>query len=1033
MFKRRLRDAVLAGCLSLAVLAPAPIAQAQDAGSGALFNAIRDNDLDAVKQIVSSGADPRARNENGVSAPQAAVRLGHHTIAHFLLAYRRPKVETAPQDAIDAALDRAIAETETPADPTPDAPEASASVPDPVPAPAEEIADLRDSPAVPPQDAATPVIEPVVETAQDSQPPSGPPDMAPMSLNPDRMTDDVLPGGNSALPPPVGTTAETPEAPEPTPDTAPKAEDTPAEKPGMLARAKGWLGGLLGFGEDSEPEQTAQVDTPPGALTPPTPADADALDASPETAKDNVPLDTPGGTPTDLDRLAAQNDPALDGADPGLPEADLPAAIADAPMPADPLADALAMPDGDGNAQATAPDGSDPLLSLLGDPMDAKPAQDTAKVAPGGGDRNLDLMAMAPKDRLAWLDKLLSKPVSRDAEDTLSDSKDEALSHLRERARRKAAEIEAAQAALSAEEKANLKTDTSAVDGPPPGTNTARRLKIPLPPPTPDGRKNFARDPWFRDVSPDEPDVRAAHRSLKAAPPERGTPPDATPNVPQLNNLPKDLDEHGGDRVAAAIPAPPPIRDTSPPPGAAAAASPSPALARPGGGNDPLEQQLSALEDQFRDKPAAPPATRGEKVPNPLAADPLAAELGLDSPSPASASDDPLAAELGLDNQAPAPADPLAAELGLDSPAAPSGAAASDDPLAAELGLDAPAGDTPGGAAANDPLAQALGDLLGSTAPNPAEAEPPKATPSEILAALPQGSEVRLDAEGRPVLPAAWTLPVVLPGQAPPVQDLASAYITPASFRADFDRRSASAGELGPLPPGANAASAWPVTKIQMADGKVVQAPEPTLAPANSGPRSALANQGQPLEGVTLSLGAGTSLYNTFVPANAAGSEGVAPECIDKAEGRTKFCIKELQWPAYLEPSFLVSTILYTGTGSVVRFDDGAPTRMQVVFGADGFDEIADWLVRRFGPPTATVTRSVAPFGQTRRDNPTMIWRALDRVTQKTVSLEIRRFDDTRDGFPDIRNGVMMLYREGTPGIFPQVSVHELMRLKRTG
>ena len=31
------------------------------------------------------------------------------------------------------------------------------------------------------------------------------------------------------------------------------------------------------------------------------------------------------------------------------------------------------------------------------------------------------------------------------------------------------------------------------------------------------------------------------------------------------------------------------------------------------------------------------------------------------------------------------------------------------------------------------------------------------------------------------------------------------------------------------------------------------------------------------------------------------------------------------------------------------------------------------------------------------------------------------------------RNGVMMLYREGTPGIFPQVSVHELMRLKRTG
>ena len=40
---------------------------------------------------------------------------------------------------------------------------------------------------------------------------------------------------------------------------------------------------------------------------------------------------------------------------------------------AEPLAEALAMPDGDGSTQTAAPDGADPLLSLLGDPMDAKP------------------------------------------------------------------------------------------------------------------------------------------------------------------------------------------------------------------------------------------------------------------------------------------------------------------------------------------------------------------------------------------------------------------------------------------------------------------------------------------------------------------------------------------------------------------------------------------------------------------------------------------------------------------------------------
>jgi len=262
------------------------------------------------------------------------------------------------------------------------------------------------------------------------------------------------------------------------------------------------------------------------------------------------------------------------------------------------------------------------------------------------------------------------------------------------------------------------------------------------------------------------------------------------------------------------------------------------------------------------------------------------------------------------------------------------------------------------------------------------------------------------------------------------LQDLASAYITPANFRAGFDDK-ASAAKVGAVPPGAQSASAWPVTKVEMADGKVVADPLEGREEKPAAPTPV--SDGRPLEGVTLSLGAGTSLYNTFIPENAKGGEGRAADCIEKSGGRTLFCITELSWPAYLEPRFLVSTILYTGTGAVVRFDDGLPTRIHVAFLAEGFDEITDWLVRRFGAPSATVTRSVAPFGQARRDNPTMIWRAIDRVTNKTVSLEIRKFDDTRDGFPDIRNGVISLYREGTPGIFPQVSVHELMRLKRTG
>jgi hypothetical protein len=45
--------------------------------------------------------------------------------------------------------------------------------------------------------------------------------------------------------------------------------------------------------------------------------------------------------------------------------------------------------------------------------------------------------------------------------------------------------------------------------------------------------------------------------------------------------------------------------------------------------------------------------------------------------------------------------------------------------------------------------------------------------------------------------------------------------------------------------------------------------------------------------------------------------------------------------------------------------------------------------------------------------------------------LELCQYDDTRGGFPDAQRGAVMLYLANSPTIFPQVSSHELMRLKR--
>ncbi|MEK9671957.1 MAG: hypothetical protein VW268_05570 [Rhodospirillaceae bacterium] len=486
--------------------------------------------------------------------------------------------------------------------------------------------------------------------------------------------------------------------------------------------------------------------------------------------------------------------------------------------------------------------------------------------------------------------------------------------------------------------------------------------------------------------------------------------------------------------------------DTSPPPAAGAAPAPKVAgIPAPKTPRRPTDADAIATAANPNMQPAERDLPEAD-LPRALAQAP--------------ASDDPLGKALAIPDDgtkcASKPAgDPLADLSILDGDAKPKAKAAADSenqpdaPAVPDLTKMTPVErlawldqllkrtvDRDGGKSLADSRREAFGHLRDRAAKKDADdarkaaAAPPPATPAEILKVLPAGSQVKLDLEGRPILPGLWTEPVVLTGQQPPLKDLARAYVTPAGFRAGLDR-SKSDTLMGAGPPGANSAGAWTVTKIEMADGKSVQPP-----PAGQGgeplPPSA-AGQNAALENVTLSIGTGTNLYNTFIPANAKGGEGRAPECIEKSGGRTQVCITELSWPAFLEPKFLVSTILYTGTGAVVRFDDGSPTRMQVVYQADAFDEITDWMVRRFGPPSQAVNRSISPFGQPRRDNTSTIWRALDRVTQKPVMLEVRKYDDTRDGFPDIRNGVIMLYREGAPGIFPQVSVHELMRLKPTG
>lgn len=162
------------------------------------------------------------------------------------------------------------------------------------------------------------------------------------------------------------------------------------------------------------------------------------------------------------------------------------------------------------------------------------------------------------------------------------------------------------------------------------------------------------------------------------------------------------------------------------------------------------------------------------------------------------------------------------------------------------------------------------------------------------------------------------------------------------------------------------------------------------------------------------------------------GSEDVTGRgCVEKARGQVLFCVEAANWPKAMETDFTVNTILYTGQQAVVRYDAGKATRIQTLFPSESFDRVASYYSGLYGPPAENWTRSIAPLAAARRDNPTRAWRARNPKTGAIATLEIRKFDDTRGGFPDIKRGVVMLYYHEAAPIFPQVSALELMRLKR--
>lgn len=160
--------------------------------------------------------------------------------------------------------------------------------------------------------------------------------------------------------------------------------------------------------------------------------------------------------------------------------------------------------------------------------------------------------------------------------------------------------------------------------------------------------------------------------------------------------------------------------------------------------------------------------------------------------------------------------------------------------------------------------------------------------------------------------------------------------------------------------------------------------------------------------------------------------QGDGSNCVKKQNGYVFFCAQDIVWPQDIRKFFDSGASLSLGVQGVVRYDGKKLTHAHALFTAAGLEQVVSYLQMRFGPPLETLQRIVTPFEGRPMNNPTSIWRRDVMVggQKLAVTLEVRGFDDTRGGFPDMEHGMVRLYGANSLPIFPQVSAIEMMLVK---
>ena len=181
-----------------------------------------------------------------------------------------------------------------------------------------------------------------------------------------------------------------------------------------------------------------------------------------------------------------------------------------------------------------------------------------------------------------------------------------------------------------------------------------------------------------------------------------------------------------------------------------------------------------------------------------------------------------------------------------------------------------------------------------------------------------------------------------------------------------------------------------------------------------------------PLKNIDLFMGRDSIIG---APYDAAAHN--ADSCVERSLQGSVFCLKNLNWPPEIAASFATDTAFVLPGEGVVRYENGAVSRVYAVFKAGDFADVVKFMQHRFGPPQEREIGWMHMLEAPRLPNTTFRWKAFSADHSDAIVLEVRNFDDLRRSFADMDRGMVRLYRNGSRPIFKHISTMDLMLMQR--